>query len=274
MFEEFIVKSMLIVLGILLGLFLVGWLGFQITPQGYPAPGDTGAQVEMIPVPEGLPQPVESFYQEIYGEEIPVVNSAVISGRGTMRIKGLTMPVRWRFTYRAGKDYRHQIQTTWFGLPLLKVNEVYQDGAGRLELPFGVSEGPKVDQGANLGLWAETIWMPSVWLTDPAVSWKPLDEHTAVLLVPFGEKEQSFVVRFDPETGMIRIMESMRFKGEESESKTLWLNQVNQWGEKDRKLIPVEVALTWFDEGTPWAELSVDSIMYNLNIEEAFTAQE
>jgi len=267
------VKSILIVLGILLGLFLIGWLGFQITPQGYPATGDTGAQMDLIPVPEGLPQPVENFYHEVYGGEMPVVSSAVISGRGTMRIKGLTMPVRWRFTYRAGKDYRHQIQTTWFGLPLLKVNEVYQGGAGRLELPFGISEGPKVNQGANLGLWAEAIWMPSLWLTDPAVSWEALDEHTAVLAVPFGEKHQRFVVRFDPETGMIHMMESMRFKGEESESKTLWLNQVRQWGKKDRNLIPVEVALTWFDEGTPWAILSVDSIAYNIDVEEAFTVR-
>ncbi|MBS3753146.1 MAG: hypothetical protein KGY46_07120 [Anaerolineales bacterium] len=266
-------KSILIILGILLGLLLIGWLGFQITPQGYPTAGDTGSQVDMIPVPEGLPQPVEVFYHEVYGDEIPVVSSAVISGRGAMRIKGLTMPVRWRFTYRAGKDYRHQIQTTWFGFPLLKVNEVYQDGAGRLELPFGVSEGPKVDQGANLGLWAETIWMPSVWLTDPAVSWEPLDEHTAVLAVPFGEKHQRFVVRFDPGTGMIRMMESMRFKGEGSESKTLWLNQVRQWGEMDQTLIPVDVTLTWLDEGAPWAELSVDSIAYNIDVEEAFTAR-
>jgi hypothetical protein len=130
-----------------------------------------------------------------------------------------------------------------------------------------------VDQGANLGLWAEAIWMPSLWLTDPAVSWEPLDEHTAVLAVPFGEKHQRFVVRFDPGTGMIRMMESMRFKGEGSESKTLWLNQVRQWGEMDQTLIPVDVTLTWLDEGAPWAELSVDSIAYNIDVEEAFTAR-
>ncbi|MBS3754048.1 MAG: hypothetical protein KGY46_11785, partial [Anaerolineales bacterium] len=74
-------------------------------------------------------------------------------------------------------------------------------------------------------------------------------------------------------TGMIRMMESMRFKGEGSESKTLWLNQVRQWGEMDQTLIPVDVALTWLDEGTPWAELSVDSIAYNIDVEEAFTAR-
>jgi len=266
------VKSVLIVLGVLLGLVLIGWLGFQVVPQGYPPVEDRDLETATIPVPEGLPRPVERFYQEVYGEEMPVVSSAVISGRGTMRIKGLTMPVRWRFTHRAGKDYRHQIQTTWFGLPLLKVNEVYQDGVGQMELPFGIMQGVKVDQGANLGLWAETVWMPSVWLTDPEVSWEPLGEHSAVLVVPFGEKHQRFVVRFDPETGLIHLMESMRFKGEGSDSKTLWLNQVRAWGEKEQSVIPVDIALTWFDEGTPWAELSVESIVYNLAVGDTFSA--
>jgi len=264
------VRSVLIVLGVLLGLTLIGWLGFQVPPRGYPAVDEQETGMETVPVPDDLPLPVNNYYQKVYGDEMPVVSSAVISGRGTMRIKGLTMPVRWRFTHRAGADYRHQIQTTWFGFPLLKVNEVYQDGSGRMELPFGVSEGPKVNQGANLGLWAETIWMPSVWLTDPAASWEPLDEHTAVLVVPFGQETQRFVVRFDPETDLIRIMESMRFKGEESESKTLWLNQVRAWGEKDQAVIPVDLALTWFDEGTPWAKLQVEQIAYNLNPEGYF----
>ena len=260
-------KSVLIVLGVLLGLTLIGWLGFQVAPRRYPAVDEPETGIKSRPVPGDLPAPVERFYQQVYGEEMPVVSSAVISGRGTMRIKGLTMPVRWRFTHRAGKDYRHQIQTTWFGLPLLKVNEVYRGGTGRMELPFGIMQGVKVDQGANLGLWAETIWMPSVWLTDPAASWESLDEHTAVLVVPFGEEEQRFVVRFDPETGLIHLMESMRFKGEESDSKTLWLNQVRAWGEKDQAFIPVDVALIWFDEGTPWAQLQVEEIAYNLDVE-------
>jgi hypothetical protein len=37
------------------------------------------------------------------------------------------------------------------------------------------------NQGANLAVWAEAIWFPSLWVTDTRVHWEPVDEHTALL---------------------------------------------------------------------------------------------
>lgn len=251
-------------------LTLILWLGLQVQPQGFAELTAGGKDISRMTLPADLPAPVERFYEKVFGEEIPRIDTAVISGRGTMRIQGITMPVRWRFTHQAGHNYRHEIETTWYGIPILKVNELYVDGTGRLELPFGISEGSRIDQGANLGLWSETVWMTSVWITDPRVSWEAVDENTAVLVVPFEERAQRFIVRFDPQTGLIRLMESMRYKGEESQEKILWLNQVQEWGELNQVMTPVQIALIWFDEGTPWAELSVESIQYNLDVEDRF----
>ena len=41
-----------------------------------------------------------------------------------------------------------------------------------MEIPMGVFEGEKINQGANLGLWSENVWMPAVFLTDPRVQWE------------------------------------------------------------------------------------------------------
>jgi hypothetical protein len=216
---------------------------------------------------------VARFYRQVYGDTIPVIESFVVTGRAEMRIMGITFPSRFRFTHIAGQSYRHYIETTIFGLPLMKVNEHYLDGVGRLELPFGVEEGSKVEQGANLGLWAETMWMPSIFLTDERVRWEPIDEETAVLVVPFGEEEQRFIARFDPESGMLVMMESMRYKGVESEPKALWINEALQWGLVDGNTTPLESAATWYDEGTPWAVFQLEELRYNVDVDEYIRAK-
>jgi hypothetical protein len=217
-------------------------------------------------LPADLPAPVERFYRTLYGEQIPIIDTIVVSGRGTMRIQGITFQSRYRFSHRTGADYRHYIETTVFGAPLLKVNEWYVDGAGRLELPFGVSTGPKVDQGANLALWAELVWAPAVWVTSPAARWEPVDATTARLLVPFGGATEQFTVTFDPASGLLRRMESLRYKGADATSKTLWINEVRKWGELDGQPVPLVTSVQWGDESTPWAVLRTKNVVYNADL--------
>jgi hypothetical protein len=117
---------MRIVIGIIIALVvlvLAGWLRLKVKPKPFaPYPSQT-PQLENIPLPDGLPAAVERFYQAIYGDRIPNIESAVISGRAQMRMFGITFPARFRFTHIAGQDYRHYIEATIFGLPIMKVNE-------------------------------------------------------------------------------------------------------------------------------------------------------
>jgi hypothetical protein len=254
--------------GILAALLGLGWAGLQIRPASFPAVPRQGAPLETIPLPAGLPAPVERFYRLVYGERVPVIRTAVISGRGHMRpVGGIAFPMRFRFTHVAGRSYRHYMEATVFGLPLMKANEHYVDGKARLELPWAVDEGQQIDQAANLSLWAETAGMlPAVLLTDPRVRWEPVDDALALLVVPFGAAEERFVARFDPATGGLWLLESMRYKTATS-GKTLWLNESRGWTTLGDYTLPASGSATWGDDGRPWLVLTVEDIAYNVAVD-------
>jgi hypothetical protein len=199
-----------------------------------------------------------------------VITSAVVTGRALLRPAGpVFLPSRFRFTHIAGQGYRHYIESTIFGIPIFKVNERYVDGKSLFELPWATQEdGPKLNQGANLGMWSESLWFPAIFLTDPRVRWEPLDDVTAVLIVPFEDTSEQYIVRFDPQTNLVKYFESMRYHGEESSEKTLWINDSLHWGDLNGQLTSISGAAIWMDDGKPWAVFTVEDIAFNVDVSE------
>ena len=71
---------------------------------------------------------------------------------------GIAMPARFVFVHNAGKDYRHYFEVTWFGIPIMKVNERYIDGKSLFELPFATYDNDaSTNQGANLAVWPGSL---------------------------------------------------------------------------------------------------------------------
>ena len=140
---------------------VTGWLGLQVKPKPFPSYPEETPDLETVPLPDDLPAPVARYYKTIIGDQIPVIHSAVLTGWANLRVFGVRFPSRFRIVHVAGQAYRHYIEATCFGYPLMKVNERYIDGHARMELPVGVIEDePKVDMAANLGLWPSRCGCP------------------------------------------------------------------------------------------------------------------
>jgi hypothetical protein len=244
--------------------------GTRVEPAPFPEyPDPSGPPRGEIDLPATLPEPVHRWLQGIYGERVPVVDSVVVTGRARIRPFGVWLPARFRFVHDVGRGYRHYIEATLFGRPLMAVNERYLDGASLMEIPIvGTDEGPRIDQAANLGMWAELASAaPSALVTDPRVHWRGIDSETAQLDVPFGEAARdSFTVRFDPTSGAMRTMEAWRYRSSAAPEKTLWIAATEPGPTVGPLGLPAVGTATWADQGDPWARFVTEDIRTDVDV--------
>jgi len=213
----------LIVIGGLALLLFAGLVGSANKTGALSRFSPTTAQAETVPLPQGLPAPVGRFYRKIYGENIPVIKSAVITGRAEVRPVGpITFPARFRFTHDAGKGYRHYIEATVFGLPLMRVKRTLPRWgvlAGNAVLAW--MRAKKIDQGANLGLLVG-IHLAAIYFPHrPARALEPVDDNTALLAGPFRREPRALRRAVRSRHRLVTWFESMRYQGSASTSKVL-----------------------------------------------------
>lgn len=251
---------------VILVVFLL--LGLRIKPASLAAyPGQT-PMLETVPVPRDLPPPVARYYETVMGEEMPLIETAVLTGRGTLRFNGITFPAQFRLMHEVGNDYRQIFTATYYGLPLFTADETFIDGRAVLNTPVGVVENdPQTDSAANLALWGLAMMMPSAYLTDSRVRWEAVDEQSARLVIPDGEEEDSFTVTFDPDTGLIAGMDTMRYF-DAQQGKKAWHLEGHEWQQIHGVLIPTTWTVTWLDEGSPWLVGTVEDVLYNVEVAE------
>ncbi len=137
-------------------------------------------------MPANLPEPIHRHFRATMGERLPRIETAVVWGRGEFNLMGLWFPMRFKSYYVAGREFRRDMELTWFGLPVFRGYDSYIGGKGSLEFTglFGLlhvsDEGAKIDQGDNLAMWAEAPFTtPSALMLDPRARWEPVDAHTA-----------------------------------------------------------------------------------------------
>jgi hypothetical protein len=254
----------------------VGWLGLQIKPEPFPPHPEGTRELGTAPLPSYLPEPVRRHFRAALGEEVPQIETAVVWGRGDFNFNGLlwTHP-RFKSYHDAGREFRRDQEITWFGMPILQGVDAYLDGTGSLDITgllglLSISDrGEKIDQGQNLAMWAEAPFTtPSALVLDPRVRWEPIDDTSARLIFPFGEREEdSLRFEFDPETGLMTRMSGMRYRDQE-ETKTPWRGEYSDWRTVHGIKVPHRLVGTWEDQEEPYIILDLEGAEYNIDISE------
>ncbi|HYO87844.1 MAG TPA: DUF6544 family protein [Candidatus Limnocylindrales bacterium] len=264
----------LFVFGPLVALALIVRAGLRQKPAPFPPyPARPAAPPETIDWPDDLPAPVRHAFETVLGGQPQVITTAVVSGRATLRIANIPLQARFRFIHEAGQNYRHLIEVTLFGRPVMHVNESFINGYARMNLgPMGTFEGtPQLFQAATLGMWSEAIWFPSLLLTDPRLRWVAVDDRHARLYVPSGEREDCFLITFDPITGRIAAFDSLRYRDADASAQMLgWHCAIRSYAAFNGVLVPAVSTIQWSDMQVPWAEWHVEEVVYNADVSAYF----
>lgn len=254
-------------LGLVGGLFTlagIGWAGLQVPPRNFPPPNGEPQERGAITIPSTLPAPVRRYFQVAFGDQVPRVDSLVAWGRARANF-GIWMPIRFLLYHRPGQAFKRDMEVTWFGLPVLKAIDQYSNGKGMTGPLNHLETGPKVDQGANLILWAEATFYPSLLITDPRLRWEAINETSARLIFPFNSEESDMIFYFDPQSGLVTRTWALRYQGGKGE-KVPWYAEIKAWQTIDGKQLPRRVVVVWENEGTPWSDWTFEGVRWNVDV--------
>ena len=189
------------------------WSGLQVEPDPLELPESEEPVFEYASFSPDLPTPVRRYFELTLGADAAVIDTTTIIGRGEMRLGPLWVPIRFRASYCSGKEFHRLMEIMWFGKPVLKGLDTYLNGVGKLDIAGKAQTGQQINQAQNLALWAESIWMPTVFALDPDVHWVQQGNHEARLIVPFEKDQDELTIRFLPESGLPEALSAKRYRG-------------------------------------------------------------
>jgi hypothetical protein len=271
-------KVRIALVGSLILLASAGWLGLQVKPKPLPPPQEnTPENFETAEIPPGLPAPVGRYLRATTGERVPKIETAVVWGRGEFNFFGLVwFPMRFVAYYDVPeREFRREIELTWFGMPIFHGYDAYIDGKGTLKFGglFGLlnvtGSGPTTDQGDNMAMWGELLgYAPSASVLEEGVRWEPVDSGSSRLVFPLGQMEDSLRVKFDPKGGLIEQVSGLRYRDDE-ETKAPWRGE-NHGGWKTVHGIKMAERSVgrWEDWEEPYIILDLEGAAYNVDVSE------
>jgi hypothetical protein len=208
---------------------------------------------------EGLPAPVQRFFQTVLKEGQPIVAAVNLTQQGLFNLsetKAKWSPftaTQFVTTQRPGFDWDARIQMAP-GVSAF-VHDAYMLGGGSLHASLhglftvaDVRDTPQAAQGELLRFFAEMPWYPTALLPSQGVRWEAIDNTSAHATVTDGATTVSLVFRFNAEG----TIETMRAEARCRDKLTAmpWSGRFWDYSTRNGMLIPLEGEVGWeYPEG-------------------------
>lgn len=215
---------------------------------------------------EGLPEPVQRYFNRVLKKGQPYISYAGIKHRGQFK----TGPDKG-WTNIRGEQYATTTKPgfIWKGTTSLFVaRDLYIADKGRLIVTllyiFRVADGKgaKYNEGELLRWLGESVLYPTNLLPAERLQWSPIDENTARLTFRYREHALSFKITFN-DSAEITEMETKRYMGERGLE--TWVIKISRYREMNNVRIPTLFEAIWrLEKGDfSYAKFKITEVLYN-----------
>jgi hypothetical protein len=224
---------------------------------------------------DGLPAPVQRYFEHVLTDGQPYVRVARMTQRGEFRIGDATAP--WRpleATEHATTDppgfvWDARIELAPF-VPV-RVVDAYVNGHGVLRAKLfsaitvaDADPGPELDEGELLRYLGEAVWYPTALLPWSGVEWEAVDDQSARATLTDRGTTASLVFEF--EDGEVRRVRGERpyTRSDGTYDRVEWVGHWQDYVERDGMLIPADGSVEWHhpDDTVPYWRGRVTEVDY------------
>ncbi len=206
---------------------------------------------------EGLPAPVQRYFQKVLKDGQPMVAAAKLSQQGQFNLS--ETEVKWNpFTatqiataQRPGFDWDGHIQIVP-GLNTL-VHDTYRSGVGNLHASLlglftvaAMHDTPELNQGELMRFFAEAAWYPTALLPSQGVRWEAIDDNSARGTLTDGKTTVSLVFRFNAEGTIDTFRAEARYGTFGGKLAAMpWVGRLWEYTVRDGMYIPLNGEVGW-----------------------------
>lgn len=206
---------------------------------------------------EGLPAPVQRYFNKVLKDGQAVVAAAHVTHRGTFNMG--EQQDNWKpftsdqlvVTHRPGFDWSAQV-SMMPGVPVY-VHDAYAGGDGVLHAAVlglvtvaDIRGTREAAEGELMRFFAEAAWYPTALLPSQGVRWSAVDAHSAHATLVDGQVSLTMLFTFNDQDLIERVSAPARWRtvGDRMEAAP-WSGRFWNYQQRDGMLVPLSGEVSW-----------------------------